>query len=889
MATTQSQKTVAEWAGLVLRLFQQCFTLPASLHPQKTALVEDQLARFSIWTSSIGVFAAGRASMDHRLREAPEVHDAVTTLLESVSNSMQNVLSILRDIIDAQNKIPEDGSSTTQEELDTSIRSLATDITLLYRLSNTIQRASKKSRNLEAAKSYCIRDDDGNNAEPLLQAVYEHYIRGRFPEISDDLSQRLASSMVLRRKRILYRRSRYGKAPIRTTKTAPEPKIEAAPVTSQQQVLTTLEVPKDFREDSPAQSPAPLPSIIQSAAPSATTLAAESYKKAAAPSVVSATKTVALGNHEGLIFPPAPLGRVRQRHKVWKKQAREQYMKDTDFPPYSKDQLWKILLGHPVTDRKSGNAPTQDPNIQKLMTKIQNALKLEWDKCLQAVNEVICPFCLYALPCISISDDKRWKAHVTNDLDPYVCLFDDCDQPDELFSHSDDWRRHMREHTLRWRCNSKSHGVLVFPTEGEYLSHMREAHSSFTEPQLQVLAKRNGRPIEPMFKLCPICGTSDATDSLDHIIGHLRSLALKSLPAYEDETSESSDGETGSSATSKTRSTVRNDPDKHVIPVFQELENDPILFSHSPGQASLDPYARFGGFKKYLALQGSRSVRAGPRMGETNQGPLSFFVPPAFTEKEPILWYKDPSIEFVTADIMDEWNRTPKEHRRSFEWGFITDANDGPPRNLGDDSDLGDPIIWALIQGKRRDLAKNITLSTDRESNTETTGHGGNVQLLLDKGAEVNAQGGDFDNAPQAASYRGHGDIPAAASRSAPRLASGSCLQTLKGHSDYVRSIAFSPDGQRLASGSDDRTIKIWDAASGSCLQTLEGHSSYVYSVAFSPDGQRLASGSNDKTIKIWDLASGNCLQTLEGHSGSVYSVAFSPDGQRLASGRAIT
>ncbi|KAL2886498.1 Vegetative incompatibility protein HET-E-1 [Ceratocystis lukuohia] len=114
---------------------------------------------------------------------------------------------------------------------------------------------------------------------------------------------------------------------------------------------------------------------------------------------------------------------------------------------------------------------------------------------------------------------------------------------------------------------------------------------------------------------------------------------------------------------------------------------------------------------------------------------------------------------------------------------------------------------------------------------------------------------------------------------------SGACLQTLEGHRGYVYSVVFSNDGQRLASGSRDSTVKIWDATSGACLQTLEGHSGYVYSVVFSNDGQRLASGSDDSTVKIWDATSGACLQPLEGHGDAVLSVVFSNDGQRLASG----
>lgn len=90
MATLEQATTIAGAAELALRSFQQCFRLAASLHPRELALVEDQLARFSIWMSSIGVFAQGRASMDHRLREAPEVHDAVISLLEDLADSLQN-------------------------------------------------------------------------------------------------------------------------------------------------------------------------------------------------------------------------------------------------------------------------------------------------------------------------------------------------------------------------------------------------------------------------------------------------------------------------------------------------------------------------------------------------------------------------------------------------------------------------------------------------------------------------------------------------------------------------------------------------------------------------------------------------------------------------------
>ena len=113
----------------------------------------------------------------------------------------------------------------------------------------------------------------------------------------------------------------------------------------------------------------------------------------------------------------------------------------------------------------------------------------------------------------------------------------------------------------------------------------------------------------------------------------------------------------------------------------------------------------------------------------------------------------------------------------------------------------------------------------------------------------------------------------------------GNHLHVLTGHTDRVSSVAFSPDGNTLASASRDGTVQLWETITGNHLRTLTGHTSSVSSVAFSPDGNTLASASSQE-IRLWDAKTGAPKHTLtEKYTAGVYSIAFGPDGRELVGG----
>ncbi|KFY45073.1 hypothetical protein V494_01165 [Pseudogymnoascus sp. VKM F-4513 (FW-928)] len=871
---TSEITTIAEVARDCMLAFQHALESVASLSPREHSMIEDQLARLSLWSTNIGVFALGKMSMDYRMRDVPDIKAVVTGLLEALQYQIQKCPDFTTPN-SPQKKVAKEKAGalhkTQLDELDHIVRSIANEISLLYKLSNTIRRASRDSQNEKAATSFKMKDqdEDEKDLEFVLRESFESNISDLFSGISPVLKKRLAATMIVRRKRVLYRRHRLDQLKTLATATqVAQPVIH--PLTAQPRI-DPVKGPEPRLNVAPVQKT--LENVIErngvakSQAQSATTLAANKFHQSS-PSVVSASETIAIDSHDNLTFPPPPLGYIKRDFKKFKAQLKAERSK----------RVFEIQQ-NTVAHDNVGNIPSSW-HLEKLVREkevmsFKVSLREYWKKCNERVVDVFCPFCCCSLSSREVKDYNKWSHHVKNDLDEYVCLFETCDRADEIYRHSTDWLKHMRQHSLRWRCNAKIHPPEIFSKREDYENHLREKHkSTYTAAQLRLLADRNARPLEELFESCPLCGDQPEGGRMeDHIAGHLRFLALKSLPRVEDDVSDTSRGSKSGGGTS--RSTVKEDPESGQRPDFVDPHAETAPENITAHDRAGNPYSHWGGFVSYITLypEGIRekwSRPAPPYSQFFGEPPSLNSVPHDIHGIELII--KDDSRWFVDSSVISD---IPLNDLRQFEWGFMP-ANKAATVEYPDD-----PVLQAIEESMRQQQALKLTGPNSKRNVDLFTA---NVLDIVD----VKSIEGHLDTINAVAFSPDGKQVVSGSTDKMVRLydvVTGALLHELKGHSSSVDLVAVSPNGKLVVSGSEDKTVRLWDTVTGVLLQELKGHSDAISAMAFSPDGKQLASGSWDNTILLWDIVTGVLLQDLKGHSDAINAMAFSPDGKQLVSG----
>ncbi|KAL2834633.1 hypothetical protein BJY01DRAFT_81612 [Aspergillus pseudoustus] len=382
--------------------------------------------------------------------------------------------------------------------------------------------------------------------------------------------------MLLRRKRILYRHSRYAKSPLKGA--APEGRI-VRPVSTTAQLEPQKMHPETETgtgESGSRSQSTPAPSVASTQANTATTFDLEYWKKVStSPSVVSRSTTVQLADDQRLSFPGPPNRSLRQRLEAMKTNHLSNLDRELESLPHYKSY------------QEHNHRPPLEPTIiadlvksvNKLTTRTSTMIDDDRKACEAGSMEVTCPYCCCVISSATAMSKDKWADHVKHDIDPYVCLFEDCDAPDVLYGHSQSWLKHMRQHSKRWRCPAKSHEPLVFETQPEYETHMVETHKVHG-PQVLLMIQRHCRSSGPLFESCPLCGASGPNLSLEsHIAGHLVHLALKSLPSFDDDVDSEDMDEVGSRS-DRSNPQAQDNPQEvkepNTRPEVPRLSKDPI-------------------------------------------------------------------------------------------------------------------------------------------------------------------------------------------------------------------------------------------------------------------------------------------------------------------------
>ncbi|KAK4204395.1 hypothetical protein QBC40DRAFT_272760 [Triangularia verruculosa] len=469
-------------------------------------------------------------------------------------------------------------------------------------------------------------------------------------------------------------------------------------------------------------------------------------------------------------------------------------------------------------------------------------------------SEFKCPHCWAVCPARH-ARGKSWIQHILQDLQPYMCTYPECPEPDAMYTSRLAWANHEAQiHRKRWRCFEYAG---LFQTKEALTHHLETAHPNFGAAQIQAMSDLGHVSVQDDRTTCPFCLSEGPfqRDLASHMASHMENLAcfsvIRSAGTEDDESSSSkshSGGAQGDRSVDSLRSVVLDFPEEND-------DNIPVDRPVSPQRSVTPDLAEENDVGKSVADE-----EVGPK---TLTGHVGYVWSVAFSPDGTRLVSGSGDKAIKIWDILSgECIQTLVGHSD----GIMSVAFSKDGGTLASGSDDQTIKIWDAVTGECKKTMKD---------------HIGLVQSVTFSPDGRNlASGSSAIFSPD--------DRNLASSSSAIKLwnmATGESIRTLTGHTSTVSSVVFSPDGSRLISGSYDKAIKIWDVETGKCERTLNGHIDDVFSISLSADGKHLVSGSGDRTIKIWDMVTYECIRSLEGHKDLVWSVAYSPDGSRIVSG----
>ncbi|KAL7946829.1 ankyrin [Trichoderma barbatum] len=493
--------TIAEHAAQCNSLFRQNMVLP-EIVPDPT-IMDDQLARFTLWASNMDVYGPLNVSLDYRLRFSPTVVEIIHQLLDVICDTLTSLKPIndppktpsrKRQRISNYNdseitrRDDDDGSDSdsyvdqAEENISKITDTIGGTVSRLFRLSNAVRKSAKANR---ARKFERYRDDEeANKAIAEIRLYTECYIRFRFPMAPDSLRSALVEANALRLRRLYYQRSHRRRIDLSVQNPQTSPPV--------------VQLPK-IKESAPAVPFAP------SVLPEPATI--DQVSRQAGP-------------------PPVPVTNATTARQT---AVGALYAKSTTEVPRAKSVLVNNKLSFPPIP------PTQE-----------------------------CPYCGIIIEFKKTAKATLWHNHVIGDLEPFICVFPHCLEANQhgtsplTFESSKTWISHMQNaHGHIWECRAPSHIPITFDKEIQYQEHSIQEHG-VPETHAGVLSSAARRPVLDKVLECPFGDdfqppgkaepsavfSSDALQS--HVAAHIKEIALltlQKLPSDGDENAENVDSD----------------------------------------------------------------------------------------------------------------------------------------------------------------------------------------------------------------------------------------------------------------------------------------------------------------------------------------------------------